>query len=171
VPWNLLGVATSNLTFFRQIGGTVGLSLAWTIFGTSLRTEAPLQVTARLTDAGAPQQLIAGFATNFNASDQLNQFGVGDMGTRILGSVPEQFKALIEPFINNIVTGIHEALSIAIANSMWLGVGAAVIAALVSVLMPEVALRREHHAQSAALVQAETAPVGDPAPPDTVPEA
>ncbi|MEP7360805.1 MAG: MDR family MFS transporter [Chloroflexota bacterium] len=165
VPWNQLGVATSNLTFFRQIGGTIGLSLAWTIFGTTLRTEAPLQVNARLTEAGAPQQLISGFATNFNASDQLNQFGVGDMGTRILATVPEQFKALIEPFIGNIVTGIHEALSIAIANSLWLGVGAAIIATVVALFMPELPLRSAHNAQSAALIQAETAPLGDPAPP------
>ncbi len=170
VPWNQLGVATSNLTFFRQIGGTVGLSLAWTIFGSTLRTEVPLQVTARLTDAGAPPQIISGFASNFNASDQLNQFGTGDMGQRILGSVPEQVKAIIEPFIGSIVTGIHEALSIAIANSLWLGVGAAIIAAVLALFMPETPLRSSHHAQSAALVQAETAPIGDPAPPETVPE-
>ncbi len=173
VPWNLLGVATSNLTFFRQIGGTVGLSLAWTIFGTSLRTEAPLQVTARLTDAGVPAQQIQAFTANFNLSgQQLNDFGsVGDMGARILSQVPEQFRAIVEPLIGYIVTGIHEALSIAIANSMWLGVGAAVIAAIVAVFLPEVALRREHNAGSAALVKAETAPAGDPAPPDVVPEA
>ncbi|HUP82868.1 MAG TPA: MDR family MFS transporter [Candidatus Limnocylindria bacterium] len=163
VPWNQLGVATSNLTFFRQIGGTVGLSLAWTIFGSTLRTEAPLQVTGRLTDAGAPQQVIAGFATNFHASDQLNQFGVGDMGTRILASVPEQFRALIAPFIQDIVTGIHQALSLAIANSMWLGVGAAIVATLVALLMPELPLRRDHNPDSAAL---KSAPVGDPAPPE-----
>ncbi len=170
VPWNLLGVATSNLTFFRQIGGTVGLSLAWTIFGTTLRTEAPNQVNAQLVAAGAPQQLIAGFSSNFDASTQLNQFGTGDMGARILASIPEQFKAVVEPFIGNIVTGIHQALSIAIANSLWLGVGAAIIATIVTLFMPEIALRSAHNAQSAALVQAETAPVGDPAPPDTIPE-
>jgi hypothetical protein len=129
-----------------------------------------LQVTARLTDAGAPAQIISGFASNFNASDQLNQFGTGDMGQRILASVPEQFKAVIEPFIGSIVTGIHEALSIAIANSLWLGVGAAIIATVFALFMPETPLRSTHNAQSAALVQAETAPVGDPAPPDVVPE-
>ncbi len=139
----------------------MGLSLAWTIFGSTLRTEAPIQVSARLADAGAPQQLIAGFATNFNASAQINQFGVGDMGTRILASVPEQLKALIAPFIEDIVTGIHQALSIGIANSMWLGVGAAIIATFVALLMPELPLRRDHNPDSAAL---KTAPLGDPAP-------
>ena len=41
VPWQQLGVATSNLTFFRQVGGTVGLAIAGTIFGSTLTAEAP----------------------------------------------------------------------------------------------------------------------------------
>ena len=32
VPFRQLGVATSNLTFFRQIGGTVALAFVGTIF-------------------------------------------------------------------------------------------------------------------------------------------
>ena len=35
VPFRQLGVATSNLTFFRQIGGTVALAFVGTIFGTT----------------------------------------------------------------------------------------------------------------------------------------
>ena len=166
VPWNQLGVATSNLTFFRQIGGTVGLSLAWTIFGSTLRTEAPLQITGRLTDAGVPPDQIALFTANFNMSgQQLNSFGsVGDMGARILSQIPEAARQFVEPLIGFIVTGIHQALSLAIANSMWLGVGAAIIAALVTVLMPELPLRRDHNANNAAAIR--TAPAGDPAPPE-----
>jgi EmrB/QacA subfamily drug resistance transporter len=166
VPWNQLGVATSNLTFFRQIGGTVGLSLAWTIFGSTLRTEAPLQITGRLTDAGVPPDQIALFTANFNMSgQQLNSFGsVGDMGARILSQIPEAARQFVEPLIGFIVTGIHQALSLAIANSMWLGVGAAIIAALVTVLMPELPLRRDHNANYAAAIR--TAPAGDPAPPE-----
>jgi EmrB/QacA subfamily drug resistance transporter len=165
VPWNQLGVATSNLTFFRQIGGTVGLSLAWTIFGSTLRTEAPLQVTGRLTDAGVPPDQIALFTSNFNMSgQQLNEFGsVGDMGARILAQIPEAAREFVAPLIGFIVTGIHQALSLAIANSMWLGVGAAITAAFVAVLMPELPLRRDHNANNAAAIR--TAPVGDPAPP------
>ena len=34
VPFRQLGVATSNLTFFRQIGGTIALAFVGTIFGT-----------------------------------------------------------------------------------------------------------------------------------------
>ena len=45
-----LGVATSNLTFFRQIGGTVSLAFVGTIFATSFEDNLVPQMTA----AGVP---------------------------------------------------------------------------------------------------------------------
>jgi EmrB/QacA subfamily drug resistance transporter len=165
VPWNRLGVATSNLTFFRQIGGTVGLSLAWTIFGSTFRTEVPRQVTGRLVEAGVPQAQISAVAGTFGVTgQQFNDFtSVGDLGARILAQAPPEGKALVEPLIPHIVLGIHQAISLGIASSMWLGVVSAIVATGVALLVPEVALRREHHAQSAAA--ARSAPLGDPAPP------
>ena len=53
-----IGVATSSLTFFQQIGGTVGLTIAGTIFADRLTAEIPIQ----LAKAGVPQQVVAGFA-------------------------------------------------------------------------------------------------------------
>jgi MFS family permease len=50
VPVERLGTATSNLTFFQQVGGTVGLALTGTIFATSLTDELPRQ----LGSAGVP---------------------------------------------------------------------------------------------------------------------
>ena len=41
VPFSVLGVATSNLTFLRQIGGTVALSFVGTIFATSVQEDLP----------------------------------------------------------------------------------------------------------------------------------
>ena len=45
VPMQKLGVATSNLTFFRQIGGSIGLAIAGTVFATALRDQVPTQLT------------------------------------------------------------------------------------------------------------------------------
>jgi hypothetical protein len=78
------------------------------------------------------------------------------MGARILAQVPEQVRQFVEPLIGFIVAGIHEALSIAIANSMWLGVGSAVVAVFVAALMPELPLRREHSVNNGAAVRAES---------------
>ena len=45
-----LGVATSNLTFFRQIGGTVALAFVGTIFGSTFQE----QIGPQMTVAGVP---------------------------------------------------------------------------------------------------------------------
>lgn len=42
VPPQFIGTATANLTFFRQIGGSVALAIAGTAYGSVVTTEAPL---------------------------------------------------------------------------------------------------------------------------------
>ena len=148
VPWNQLGVATSNMTLFRQVGGTVGLALAGTIFGSAFRTQIPVQVGNNLAAAGVPQATIAQFAGQFSgAGSQFNQLtGVGNLAPIIAAQVPPQF----QQFVGVIVTGIHEAMSLAIADTMWLGVGAAIVAVVATLFIHEVPLRRSVHATSMA---------------------
>ena len=53
--------------------------------------------------------------------------------------MPEQFRAAVEPFIPAMVTGIHEAISIATASTFVVGIGTALLAALlVLVFLPGV---------------------------------
>ncbi|HSH22359.1 MAG TPA: MDR family MFS transporter, partial [Candidatus Caenarcaniphilales bacterium] len=142
VPWQKLGVATSNLTFFRQIGGTVGLAMAGTIFGATLQREAPRQVASALDAAGVPRPQIDAFAAQFAAGgSQINELsGVGDLSARILARVPDALQPLVEPLIPAIVHGIHEAFSLGIANTMWLSVGATLVAAVAAMTLREVPL-------------------------------
>jgi len=134
VPVHRIGVASSSLTFFQQIGGTVGLTIAGTIFAGRLTDEIPNQLVA----AGVPAQIVSQFQSGAASFDLT---GTGDLGARILAATPPQFQAVIEPFITNIVTGIHEAIAIAIANSFWFGIGGAFVAAAASLLLKEVPLR------------------------------
>ncbi|MGH2445044.1 MAG: MDR family MFS transporter [Candidatus Limnocylindria bacterium] len=135
----MLGAATSALTFFRQVGGSVGLAIAGTVFGSALNAEVPKQLAAK----GLPQPLIDGFTAGGGSMDgELTGVGI-DLGDQILSSVPEQVRPAVEPFIGQIVDGIHAAFSIAIANTMWLGLlGAAGAAIIVALLVPELTLRR-----------------------------
>src|SRR5438309_2140447 len=132
VPPRELGTATRSLTLFQQVGGTVGLAIAGSIFGSVLLDEMPRQIQA----AGVPADLAARFAQGGGAA--LNNFGgVGDLGASILANVPEQARAQVQPLIPAIVHGIHEAFSIATASTFVLGIGTALLAALVVlVLMP-----------------------------------
>src|SRR6478735_922557 len=52
-----IGVATGSLTFFQQIGGTIGLTLAGTVLADRLVTEIPIQLVA----AGVPKPVVDGF--------------------------------------------------------------------------------------------------------------
>ena len=94
VPFSQLGVATSNLTFFRQIGGSVALAIVGTIFGSTFLD----QIGPQLGAAGVPAQVVAGFgqATSSGALDFNQLTGVGDLGAAILAATPEAFRAGIE---------------------------------------------------------------------------
>jgi hypothetical protein len=132
-----IGVATSSLTFFQQIGGTIGLTVAGTIFAERLATEIPKQLVA----AGVPQPLVDQFSASGGGS-QLDLTGTGDLGARILAAVPDAFKSVVEPLIPNIVTAIHYALSIAISSTFWVGIVAAAAAAILVLFLQEVPMRQ-----------------------------
>ncbi len=132
VPVRALGSGTSAVTLFQQVGGTVGLAITGTIFGSVLLEEVPRQLTA----AGVPEQFADQFASGEGSA--LNDLaGVGDLGASILADVPEQFRPLVEPLIPAIVEGIHTAFSIATGATFLVGIVTALLAALVVlVLLP-----------------------------------
>jgi len=155
VPFAKLGVATSNLTFFRQIGGSVGLAIAGTWFGQALTNELPGQ-TDRVFSAmasGAPEAArpqIAQFQTMFNQAlgsgqgiDLNNQTGVGQsFGEAILHQVPAAFQSFIQPFVPQFDQAFNNAMSLAIAETFWIGVGTSAAAFLAALIMHELPLRR-----------------------------
>jgi len=126
----VVGVATASLTFFQQIGGTIGLTIAGTLLADNMATEIP----ARLAAHGDPQQM----SDQFNAagSSSLNLTGTGDLGSQILAQVPTAYQSFVQPFIQPIVTAIHEALANSIAASFYLSIAAAALAALLVLLLP-----------------------------------
>ena len=160
VPFSQLGVATSNLTFFRQIGGSVALAIVGTIFGSTFLD----QIGPQLGTAGVPPQVVAGFGQGLSsgALDFNKLTGVGDLGAAILAATPEAFRAGIQPFIPQIVAGIHQAFSLAVAQTFWIGVASAIVAAVAAAFMIE------HPLRAGAPV---TAPATAPAPGKATPEA
>jgi EmrB/QacA subfamily drug resistance transporter len=159
VPFHFLGVATSNLTFFRQIGGTVGLSIVGTLFGTAFADQLAPQMTA----AGVPAPIVSGFgqAASSGQIDFNRLTGTGDLGQTILSSVPAAFRPVVEPYLLNLVAGIHQAFSLAVASTFWVGVAAAIVAAVAAAGMQDLALRRENAAQAMAAQRAAEASSGE----------
>jgi EmrB/QacA subfamily drug resistance transporter len=126
VPVRDLGVGTSSITLFQQVGGTVGLAITGSIFGSVLLEEMPRQISA----AGVPPQFADQFAQG-GASTLNNVAGVGNLGASILAQVPAALRAQVEPLVPAIVKGIHEAFSIATAATFVVGIATALLAAVV----------------------------------------
>jgi MFS family permease len=166
VPFRQLGVATSNLTFFRQIGGTIALAFVGTIFGTSFKDQLAPQLSA----AGVPEPVVTGFTQGAGGGGvDLNQLtGVGDMGAAILAAVPAAFQEAIKPIVPNIVEGIHGAFSLAVGQTFWLGVFGAIVATVAALAIKEIPLRATNDAPVPTVAVDEAsaagAPSGKPAP-------
>ena len=161
VPFRQLGVATSNLTFFRQIGGTVALAFVGTIFGTTFSEELPKQIIA----AGVPPNVLQDFgAGSGHGQDRLRTqlTGVGDLGETSID--PRSCRQRC-PFIDQVVEGIHGAFSLATAQTFWLGVVGSVIAVAAAVAIKEIPLRVSNAEPAYGEAPAAgAAPVTSPAP-------
>ncbi|MGZ6297530.1 MAG: MDR family MFS transporter [Candidatus Limnocylindrales bacterium] len=155
VPFSRLGTATSDLTLSRQIGTTVGLSIAFTIFRNNL-TWGLLRDS--IVGAGAPGNLIPTSPPPGFDLGSLTSVGSGSGGlSDILAQIPPQFQQFF-------VTGFHEAFSIALANSIWVGVAAAGLACVVTLFLHELPLRTTFGVRQPA-----AQPAGGPAPLATMP--
>ena len=170
VPLSQLGVATSNLTFFRQIGGSVGLAVLGTVFGTSLREQLPIQIRPVLESmtASVPapfqaqwQALTSGFASGASSLD-LNEFtGVGQsFGTAVAGAASKAAEAqlpgagvavtqLFAPFVGRLDHAFFEAFSQGIGQVFQVGVVTTIIAGLIALGLREIPLRTTAGAQAA----------------------
>jgi EmrB/QacA subfamily drug resistance transporter len=141
VPFDKLGVATSNLTFFRQIGGSVGLALIGSIFGTTLRQQVPVQLLA----AGVPKAFVDQFAAQGASVQAIERSG------NLTATLQQTLPPAAQTFIPGIVHAVNESLSLGIAAGLWIGLGAVLLALVSSLFLPELPLRRTTQAQELAL--------------------
>jgi EmrB/QacA subfamily drug resistance transporter len=143
VPPARLGTATSDLTLFRQIGTSVGLTVAFTLFRDNLTWGLLRDSIVKALPAGTPvqaqppAQAPAGFDLG-----SLTAVGSSPAGG-ILSQVPAQLQAAY-------AAGFHQAFSIAIADSVWIGVIAAALSLVAVLALKEKPLRAHFHAEQHA---------------------
>jgi MFS family permease len=137
-PRDLLGTATSTLTFIRQVGGSVGLAIAGTVFSQNFTQLLPRRLAAH----GVPSQVVQ--HVNAAGSSGGNLAGVG-LATQLQHSLPPQLQALIP----NIVAGVHDAFSLAIGDVFWLSVAGGAVAFFAFLLIPDLQLRGATRTQAA----------------------
>jgi EmrB/QacA subfamily drug resistance transporter len=131
VPVTQIGAASSSVSFFQQVGGTVGLAITGTVFATSMSNELP----SALGSARVPQQVGQALAGG-GGIQALTGVGNGG-GAAFLSSLPADVRGLVEPFVPAIVGAIHEAFSIATASTFGIGVVTSLAAAGLVLLFRE----------------------------------
>jgi hypothetical protein len=120
------------MTFLRQIGGTIGLAIAGTLFSQSFTQLLPRRLQAH----GVPSALANRFATGGAGSNPNNLTGVG-LAAQLRHALPAQ----LQPLVPKIVAGINDALSLAIGRVFWLTLASGVVALLAVLLLPNLRLR------------------------------
>ena len=137
VPLERLGVATSTLTFLRQIGASVGLAAAGTIFSSSFANRLPVN----LAEHGVPQPLIAPLV---RLSGALQNVGNG----RVLleHALPGPLQALIP----KVIAGANDALALAIGDLFWITIIAGVLGLGCTLILRDLPLRSAAEMQSVA---------------------
>ena len=141
VPFKVMGTATGDLTLIRQIGTSVGLSISFTVFRNSLSWDL---LRTQVVAAGAPASAMPATAPSGFDMGSLTSVGGGSSGGfgQFVSQVPAQFQLAM-------VDGFHQAFSMALANSMWIVVGAGVLSLGAALLLKELPLKTTSGAQDA----------------------
>jgi hypothetical protein len=136
VPMNRLGVATSTLTFLRQIGASIGLAAAGTIFSSSFANRLP----TNLAQEGVPQALIAQLVKLSGALQN-----VGNGRALLEQALPGPLQALIP----KVIAGANNALALSIGDLFWITLVAGVLGLACTLALRDLPLRSAAELRSA----------------------
>ena len=151
MPFHFLGVATSNLTFFRQIGGSVALAIVGTVFSDEIVKQLPVQVGASGMSPASLGQI--GQAAQSGNLDFNQLIGTGDLATKVQGAFPTMPADDVAKFVSSVLS----AFSLAVSQTFWIGVVGAVLAVIAALGMKELALTQHTPAEAAAAARAKAA--------------
>ncbi len=133
VPIARLGVATSTLTFLRQIGASVGLAAAGTIFSSSFANRLP----SNLAEPLIPQLV--------KLSGALQNVGNGSALLGQLLHAPQQ------ALIPKIIAGANNALALSIGDLFWITIVSGVLGLACTLLLRDRPLRSAAELRSGAV--------------------
>ena len=128
VPIIRIGVATSTLTFLRQIGASVGLAVAGTVFSSQFATRLPDNLAAQ----GVPSLVVPQLV---RLSVILQSVGNGRSVLEKVLPGPAQ------PLIPKIIAGANDAFALAIGDLFWITVIAGALGLLCTLVLSDRPLR------------------------------
>lgn len=129
VPMHRLGVASSTLTFLRQIGASMGLAIAGTVFSSAFQSELP----ASLRNQGVPQPLIDILVKHAGVLQ-----GVGNRAGLLAHVLPAQ----AHPLIPQILSGVNDTFGKSTGTVFWIALAAGGAALGVSLALRDLELKQ-----------------------------
>jgi hypothetical protein len=130
VQLDRLGVASSSLTVLRQLGATIGLAVAGTLFSSDFQSRLPSALALQ----GVPQQTIAQLIKNSGSLQ-----GVGNGAALLSQLLPAQQQLLIP----HIVAGINAAFAQSTGYIFWITLVAGALALVCTLGLGDRELQRD----------------------------
>ncbi len=130
LPRTIVGVATSQIQFWRNVGGTIGTAL----LGSQLSHRLPGEIQAKIASLNLPPQALS-FAAQGSGSVQ-TLFDPQKIG-EARAAIPSQF----QPLFDQVLGAIRAALAATLSELFLIAVVISLFAMVLSVLLQEVPLR------------------------------
>ncbi|WP_026561113.1 MDR family MFS transporter [Bacillus sp. J37] len=132
VSHKYLGVATSAMQTFRQIGGTVGVALLGSVMGNKMANE--LSSTTQVENAPTPPPEMAETMSQLQNPQVL-------MDSEKLESIQSELPAEMAPFFEQFIQVLKEALNTSLTTVFTVSAGIIGLAFIVTLFLKEIPLR------------------------------
>jgi EmrB/QacA subfamily drug resistance transporter len=141
VPVQDIGIATAAATFFRQMGGTIGIAIVGTIFATSfagsLQRDMPRQARAQMAQHGGGGDARVAFDVKAIEAKADAEIDASPMPPAQKAAAKAQAHANIET-VGRVFKG---AFTDALVRAFWVSLAIALLGLLITALMPSLPLR------------------------------
>jgi EmrB/QacA subfamily drug resistance transporter len=149
-----LGVVSSNLQFFRNIGGT----LATAIFGSILANRLGPNIQAQLDNLNLPPQFKANFKLPQGAGGAQQIFNAANLASKRAALPPA-----LRPFFDQAIVAVKAGLAATMHEVFLIALVAVVITIVVTLFMPTVPLLAARRRPGATLGEESPVPEAEPA--------
>jgi hypothetical protein len=142
-----LGVVSSQIQFWRNIGSTVGVA----VLGAVLAHELPQRIAERTASLNVPPQLRSSLGSGSNPQALFDPTA--------LAAAKAQLPAQAQPIFDQVLVGVREALASATHDIFLYAAVVALIASVASLFLQEVPLRGRAQMAQPAETDGEVEPV------------
>ncbi len=134
VPYNIMGVATSAVQFFRQIGITLGLAVMGALMASRYAARVPGLITDEVRQ-GLPAEEISAMIGNPQALMDPEALANLRDGLKHLGPLGEEL-------LEQLIFALRKSLSMAISDVFLVGMALVAAAVLLTVFLKEIPLKK-----------------------------